>query len=310
MPIRGENLMYRSPYMTQAVLSYQQKDVIFALKRSRINQELEKTRIPDHQGQLSGLWSVIPPNDEVEYFTHPLSFTETDLAIDIRPFTQIQAGGYTISNYNEYRLLILYGVLTHFWMYDNPKQLLSLSDFPPKIFCRWLTDALVKTFGLDPNDQVKVTTVTLFYWYSLGKEDTEEFEEKDKMRIIQKLNAITSIPSSLSLSVVDDIQIMPTLEAYCEQLKRSINSPRLNKVSPALIYTIMGGSWYGTNVKELIAVSLEYPPAFLSIVKSAIDSKSYRRSILGSLVYSLDRQDIGKQFNKALHNLLNFYLNQ
>lgn len=298
--------MFLTAYETLACRAYNTAIIGSKLNLSKIEDGLQNVRTPEGK-HVKNVFGVMPGNDDVPAFTHPYYKVEDRdygyFYIDARPYLrQERNGDISISNAADYKFQLVRAMFNVHWQY-HPEDLLNLGEMGPLIFCRWLTDAIVKRMGLNPAEQARVMTVTLFYWYSLFRQE-EEFDEKDKQRIVTKLSRISSIPSNIAMEVVDQITYMNGLPAYVSMLQAVVGSVRLEKLSPALIFAMLGGSWFGLNAKETIAVATEHPPTFLAIVLSSLESRSYRKSILGRMVYENDRRGNGATFTRNAYHLL------
>lgn len=295
--------MYKTPYDTVACRAYRTDDIVKGIKLAMVEENLMSIGSPYTDKPIVGVRGIKPDDDVTPVFAHPIQ-VDDELIIDLRSYLRITPNGINYTNRTEYEFHVNRATLTYHWIHNDPKDLLSLGDLGPMVFIRWLTDAVVKKLGLDPSEQVKVMVVTLFYWYSLFREADEPFEERDKQRIVAKLNQFSSIPSTLSMPLVDDIGNMQSIFDYVETLKRVVDNVRLDNLNPALLFSILGGSWFGFNVKETIAVATEHPPTFLTIVGTALHTRSYRKSSLGKLVFDLDKRDRGSVFTRNLRALL------
>lgn len=304
--------MQITAYNTLACRAYNTESIERALKLALIEDDLRPAVTPNDGKSVRGVYSVRPGNDHVPAFSHPFRVTIEDnpfYIVDARAYTQLQRdGSVTYTNLADYRFQLVRAMLNFHWEIA-PQDLLTLGELPPLVFCRWLSEALVRRLGLGPAEQAQIMTVTLFYWYSLFRTDDEgEFSEKEKMRILTRLNQISSIPTTLSMDLVDDIDVMPNLTSYVNTLKKVVNSTRLEKLNEALIFAMLGGSWFGLNAKETIAVATEHPPTFLAIILSALETRSYRKTILGRLVFENDKRGRGEAFTKNTYQIIHTYV--
>lgn len=308
----GFTKMFLTAYETLACRAYNTQSIESAIRLAMVEEELEEVRTPGVQRYVRGVFGIKPGNDQVPAFSHPFR-VEMDkhsfYFIDTRAYLQKNRDGSTsYTNVADYRFQIIRAVLNIHWE-QEPRDLLNLGELAPLVFCRWLSEAIVRRMGLGPAEQARVMTVTLFYWYSLFRGNDEgDFDEKERMRILTKLNQISSIPTTLSMEIVDDIHAMPNLQAYVSVLKDVVGSSRLEKLNEPLLFAMLGGSWFGLNAKETIAVATEHPPTFLAIVLSALESRSYRKSILGRLVYDNDKRGRGESFNKNIYQTIQLYV--
>lgn len=305
--------MFTTAYETLACRAYNKDSIASALRLGLVEEELMSITTPDSGKHVRGVWGVKPGNEDIPTFSHPFRVELENhpfYFIDTRVYIQQDRDGrQRFTNVSDYRFQIIRSVLNIHWE-SEPKDLLNTGELGPLIFCRWLTETIVKRLGLGPSEQAQIMTVTLFYWYSLFRESDEGFDEKEKMRILTKLNQISAIPTNLSMAIVDNIELMPDINTYIDTLKVVVNSTRLENLSAPLMFAMLGGSWFGFNAKETIAVATEHPPTFLAIVLSALETRSYRKSILGQMVYDNDKRDRGNVFSKNVYSILQQWIGE
>jgi hypothetical protein len=50
-----------------------------------------------------------------------------------------------------------------------------------------------------------------------------------------------------------------------------------------MLITLTGQSWFGLNAKEILAIALEHPPTWTTIVHHALQERTYRNSVIAKL---------------------------
>lgn len=296
--------MYIDPYETLSAKHYKTKEIKDSIKKAQLSDELDFA-LKVNGEIINNLMMVTPKNEDVESFPHPIKVDLRDkdqFVIDARPFIKMESDGSNkITNVDDYKFLIIRGSLSR-EMDLEPASLLSVGDFPKTIFTRWISSAITNRLGLNPEEQIKVTTVTLFYFYSLFRD--EEFEEQDKINILKKLSKVSYIPLDKSMEMIDQLYYMGGLNEFVDALKTITGSVRLSNLNVGMLLTMLGNSWFGFNAKEIIAVSLEHPPTFNAILIMALESRSYKKSVLGRLVHDNDKRGSGKEFQKSIYTLI------
>lgn len=308
--------MILSPYDTTACRAYNTRDIVKAIRLAIVDDEVyHSPETPSGRHTMAHLIGITPASQNVPVFSHPLVARERDddnlipnIFLDLRGLVRTQRdGSQKITNATEYELLIIRGLLTSHWVNHGPHDLSTLGDIAPQIYTRWLSQGITRRLGLSPQEQVKVTIVAAFYWYCHFMHDMKNgdaISENDKRRIVTKLNSITQIPSSLSFEVADTMTYMGDLASFVETLQRVVESPRLERMGVGLLISMLGGSWFGMNAREVTAVAIEYPPTFLAIIYVALKDRGYRKSILGSLAYEHDKRDRGREYLRNVNHLL------
>lgn len=297
--------MFINPYETLACRSYDIKSIAKAIKEANVAEELMSPITPKGV-MVESILAISPDNNDIPSFSHPFQVELGDTSkfvIDTRPFTKpTRDGSIQISNPTDYEFLLKRGLLTDIWATD-PAVLLSLGNFPLTIFTRWLSGNITSRLGLSADDQVKLTAVTLFYYYSLFR-DTE-FSDTDKINISKKLSQVSYIPITNSMELLEDINYMSGVGDYIDTVKTVLATPRIENLNVGLLFSMLSNSWFGLNAKEVIAVAVEHPPTFIAIMTTALESRSYKKSYLGNLVYDNSKRGIDKEFTKAVYTLIN-----
>lgn len=293
--------MFKSPYETKAARFYDVKEVGTSIKEASVAGELifPKTLSGTDLMDIKGVTAL---SESVPSFPHPIevSLMAGDYTIvDLRPYTRVsKSGEIEITNTGEYNLAIVRAMLQNNWNQD-PQELL-FGDFPPMIFMKWLGGAITSKLGLNPEEQVMLNMVTGFYYFSLFNE--ENFSETEKLQIAKRVAKLSFIPLDTAVDIAERLDYMESLDVYIDTLKEMVRSPRIDNLNSGLLLTILGNSWFGFNAKEMTATAIEYPPLFISMVLAALESRSYRKSYLGDLVYRNDKRNMGKDFSKLVYH--------
>lgn len=293
-------------YQTLAARNYDTQTILRKIELARVEDETIPLYVPSSNTLVSGVKGIHPGNTDIPAFTHPLHDPERGtFYIDTRTMLRLDSdGNQKLQNVGDYRFQLTRAILSRHWVEYSPQDLVNTGDLGALVFMRWLGGSLSRKLGLTAGDQIKVSIVTLFYWFSLFRDSSEQFSEKEKMRIVTRLNQLSSIPSTYTMEVIDTIGPMGNVEALCEQLKTTLDNSRVDMVTPAFLFAMLGGSWFGVNVKESIAVSVEHPPTFLAMISEALINRSYRKTQIGSLVYDNDKRGRGELFNRNMRGIL------
>jgi len=305
--------MFKTAYETLACRSYDLREIEKYLRLAKIENRLSPVLTPEQNVPILNSLAVIPGDTDTPAFTHPFPLVidnQTMLILDHRAYARRTGNAtisFTVTNATDYKFQTTRLLFNLQWL-KNTEELINLGEIVPLVFCRWLTESIVRRLGLGPAEQARVMVVAIFYWYSLFKEATEVWIEKDKLKIITKLNQISAIPSTISMEIVDDIPVMSSVDSFITTLKEVVGSVRLDNLNTPLLYAMLGGSWFGLNAKETVAVALEHPPTFLAMILSSLESRSYQKSGIGQLVHDNDKKDRGSNFTKNAYHIFRAYL--
>ncbi|MBN22769.1 MAG: hypothetical protein CL678_15900 [Bdellovibrionaceae bacterium] len=299
--------MFIYPYTTTPCEGYAPAvaNIVRAIKEALVHGTL-------HQAQLlkgtpkSNVLTVCGDSRDIPPFAHPIEVEWNSVkyvVADMRGFTRInQNKEVIVSARNEYDTAYLRAMLTSHWAESSPQDLASLGSLPLAVYMRWLTEAIVRRIGLDPQEQMTIMVITGYFYLSLFREDPA-LSDKDLQNFAKQISNNSFIPVNKAMEIADQLAPMYSVKDYVANLKKVVNSSRLEKFSEGFLYSILLGSWFGANAREMIAVAVEHPPTFIAMVYAALRDRSYNNTHLGKLVVQLDKRDLGKTFTYNLSSL-------
>lgn len=300
--------MFTYPYETTPCADYALGNIIKGVKLALINDGLRTAQLLSGRSDAS-VMTVTPLCPDIPPFSHPLEIEHHGnkfVVIDVRGFTRLtREREVIVTARNEYDLTYLRGFLSRYWSEHMPGDLLALGPLPMTVYCRWLSESIVRRMGLDPAAQMIVTVIAGFFYLSLFRAESN-LDERDLIKFAKQISASTFVPVDKCLEIADQLTPMGNIGDFVDNVIKVVNSTRLEKFSVGLLYTIIMNSWFGiANHQEIVAVSLEHPPTFLAMVYTALKDRSYRNSGLARMVLASDKGDLGKQFTYNLASLTN-----
>lgn len=253
---------------------------------------------------------------EIPAFNHPLINIQNNwIALDLRNIVKIdktKSMSYEVKNYNEFNLALIRFILSGMWV--TSKELTLYESFIPHIsFSNWLSDNLTRSLGLDIYDSV-VLRIVFSVYYSLMFKKT--LNEDDILKIILRIKRFI-FAGDLIESVVKKMHSITDMINYSdirkilENLSKITNNLRLEAVKLEYLLNLVSKNWVGFNSKELVFLSLEHPPTWISLVFSSITQKSFQNSFISNTVQrvikshrSLERQE--DFINKIKHYISDY----
>lgn len=296
--------IYLSAYDTLVGSGYKLDKITYGIEKAIINGEYVKD---DNNENIFRLYSH--DLNDIPVFFHPLILEERDdrkIILDLRQYTRLDkaSGDYQFRLTNESSFQVNRGLLNALWVERDPFVLLNVSPLPMIIFSGWISENIARRYALDPRDQLNIAIFTAYYYYCLFS-DNDKFDDEDKNRII------SSISRNLRCSAQDVIEILDNVDYsidnitdYCKELESISSNVRLKNFNPTVLFQLLGGSWFGSNAKELIAVSLEHPPTWIALVLSAYTERTYRNTILAKTAERKASKVAGDNFSRAIYNLI------
>lgn len=248
-------------------------------------------RVKDYNGAYTLFIDNVVLNEfpDAPTLVHPYLVEVNDKKIlfgDIRLFINKKesdrTGTIVSSNPTELAFTTLRTQLNALWVageQDNMRRSLSLSN---KIFAGWLSDTITKRFGLNPEDQLAIYVLTHFYYKTLFY-SKDEFSEDEKLEFAHHTIKDSRVPAKFVMGIFDKIGKMANISDYLENMKKIVESRRIQEINLGVLITIIGTTWYGTNSKEILTVALEHPPTFIAIAAVAVTQRFYKKSAMYSL---------------------------
>lgn len=207
-----------------------------------------------------------------------------------------------VKNQYEFDYTILYGLLNSNWNDGNHKLLLSISTLPISLYARWISENVTRRYGLTPQDQLIISTIAAYFYIGLFTND-ETFEERELQRTVGLIAKSVYVNGEFVLNLIGDLPVIKNVEDFCNIIKEKTANIRLAELNKGVLFSILGSSWYGTNARELVAVSLEFPPAWNLIAYSSYVDRTFRNSGIAKLAIRDKKPEIDL-YVKSLTSLL------
>ena len=303
--------MIISPYESIAARSYKLDNI-----EDSIRQELIEGAL--FRGPSPRSFFITQNEMDVKAFPHPLvldranrgnSDIDSDKIIigDARPYAKIHKNenrlvGGADFEYLKQRITIM----DTFWLDNNQRDLMTLSDFPMTIYTTLLSESAGKKLRID-EDIIEVMRIFFAYFYISLFLSKDELEAMDDVAISKRIARGIRRPFDDVYDIVGMSETPQGLKHLLEQMKDYTQSSRIEKLNPATLFKIFGGVWFGPQATEQVAVSLEHPPTFFAMLDIAIRHKGYQKTVLSKLVRNLDkRKEYSQEFVNILHRNLEY----
>lgn len=299
--------MFLHPYDTTPCKGYliekvEQKLKELLISGRRVPMQTIGERIIDNAYLITAEHSTIPP------FAHPVCVKDSrdheHWFVDARGCTRVdREGSLKIINRDEYDHITTRTQLSMHWKYESPQDFLSLGHLPLTVFIRWVSEGIARRMSLEPLVQLRIAIVAGYYYYSLFTR-ADDFTEDYKVNVAMQISRYTRINTRSIMEIIDRIPHMASIADFARVAGEVSDSLRMEKFSAGLAVSMLAGSWFGPNAKEVVAVGLEHPPTYFTLVSLAVNNNSYRKAALANVVLQNDKQDAGRSFTYNLRNLL------
>ncbi|EKD22648.1 MAG: hypothetical protein ACD_84C00022G0002 [uncultured bacterium] len=246
--------------------------------------------------------------NNVPAFAHPVSIKindENKMFIDVRSFGiwDINTNAFKVRNEIDYALMVVRGKLNYIWCNENPRWLQNVSPAPMAAYAQWISEAVSRRFALDPREQLSLAILAAIFYNSQFSDDAE-INEHEKLRITTIVTRAVHASAQDVLAILDKVSVINNVYEFCAKAEEITGSVRLKELNPGVLFSILGGTWFGTNAKEMIAVAVEHPPTWLAILLSAFTERTFRNSQISKLVERSTFKKIGEDYVRAVLNML------
>lgn len=238
-------------------------------------------------------------------FIHPIQFNigdDTYLVVDMRSSTRWdRAQGISIpSNPPLYRRDVILTIMQFVWMNDGPNAIQRLGNFQVTIFAQWMSNTIIRRFGLDAAQQLKVQCIAAYYYLCLFS-DEKRF---DPMRAAPIVSRAINANTAYVIELVDTLPYIANIVEFLEVIQESLATERLSGLTLDYFIASLNGSWFGPNHNILVSTAVEYPPIFVSLLYLALTDRGTRLAGISQVALKRERDPAAKEFIRITSDLL------
>ena len=229
------------------------------------------------------------------------------MVIDLRPWASKvsnQEGAISIPKKSAAELVVKRACVSYLWENGNAEDLFNISPLPITVYSRWITGAISKRLGLSPADQVVVQIFSAIFYISQFT-DLKQWDAGQSTDVCVLVAGATGIPVETVLQYAQDIDPIADLASFVTALKATNQTKNFTQLSPALVLTLVAGSWYGlADNREVIGVAIEHPPTFVALIDAAINNATFKRTPLSDIVHGLNKKDNFSRFTLSFSGFI------
>lgn len=255
---------------------------------------------------LSGIYQIKPEEVDIPPFGHPIQAKyrdESAIFIDVRNCTRMsREGDMVVASQLDYTTMVMRAITQKQWITHSPKDFLGMGSYPVTIYTRWLSEAITKRLALTPDIQMRVVVICAYFYIRSFYENADGLNDGEKIKHAQLISRATYVGIDDILSIIEPLDHPDSINWLINTLKTQAGSTRFETFNLGLLYSLFGNAWFGNNYREIVAVALEHPPTFLTLLAQATDERGYHNTNLGKLAKQYDTKDSAKTF---LHNFQN-----
>lgn len=291
--------VFITPYHTTVGKNYSTSKTTHAIAKCIVTYEDAQYIQGQDEPYIKFITGRFPSEAEVPSFVHPLEVVGPDnkkfLCIDVRPFVYVEPRdmSYIVRNKSEFNLAKARLIATKSLIVNTPQSISGLSTLPCSVFSSWISESISHRFSLDPLDQLRLAIICSFYYQSLF-ENKSTFDSSEIERINSVCIKTTRAPAKIVYQTTALIGKLENITDFCSNVKDILENSRLSEFNAGFLITVLKNSWFGANSAEILAVSLEHTPTWVSLIYAAMSERTYRNSTISKICerYSKDNSFI------------------
>ncbi|WP_257291932.1 hypothetical protein [Endozoicomonas sp. ONNA1] len=302
--------MLHNAYDTTVCQDYRIDPVIERLSEGYLREELQPL---EYFGVKNyAIWMITDSNKDIPPFSHPITIKNKSLGdeeltfVDVRPYTKYNRNSdkSEISDRLNFQSLSLNGFLQSIWTKERYQDLLTAGSFPLALYGRWIATNIAQKLGLDPDNQMRITIHVMFFYLNQFRFNDIEYSEKELARTCTQIARASNIAFNQVFEIVNPIYKGYHIENLIEAIKNSIDNPRIDTLNVPLLISIVTYGWRGANAKEMMAVGIEYPPAWLALSWLTLNERGFKNTPLSKLAESMSKRHGGEDFARNLMRVI------
>ena len=319
-------MIYKTAYETTIGSSIEVSKIVKPLKKALV--QGVKTSSMDIISSLVIKPVFLLSNDvmtnEIPQFIHPIlisdpviSKTDSYLCVDGRSFIK-QGGDYFsgssmkelepfIRNRAEFDFLRAREILNMLWLAEGCTIIADIFTFADSIYHAWISDNISKKYSLDMREQLTVSVICHLFYQTLFVNDNINVEFI-KTQFVPHTIKVTKAPSEFVESIVDQITKFESVEDLCDTIALIVGGIKLRSFNGGVLITILRNTWNGVNAPEILAVALEHPPTFISLVYISLVERTYKSSALCRIAEKSAKQELATSFVNAFAHMIQEHL--
>lgn len=237
-----------------------------------------------------GIYAV-PPSEvdatlaTIGVFNYPLILkhgNENVVVFDARTLTGVQNGQLFQRRPDEFQSRVIFAQLAKEWVDGEGMRLLSFNPMPMGVFASWLGEVIGKRFALNAMAQMQVSIIAAVMYNNLFGDDV--INERNGAETVVAISRATGFRPGDVSNVVEAHPVIDSIDQFCEVCREYTQDVHLRDLNPVTLFSVVGGYWYGNAGRESIAVALEYPPMWMTLLFQAITDRSFKKSGLTGVV--------------------------
>lgn len=317
-------MIFLTPHDTTACNGHVIKTTIDAILKSAVSDNSLDNTIKN----IKDVWCLVDKGAPIQApaFGQPITLDKADVSkftklfgesnshdsrfftvIDARPFTAYDYNNNTviIKNRIEFNLAMLRGALSEYWTNGGVSSLQNFSPLPMVIFASWISENVARRFNLDIREQVALSVYSAYYYMSLFTNETV-LSDQERNRYAMLISKSLRVSANEVFDIIERVEPPQNITDFCVRAELAVGSIRLKEFNKLVLFSIIGGTWFGVNAKENVCVALEHPPTWIALLTAAFSERGFNKSGITQLTERNSNRELGKNYTRQVFNLVQF----
>lgn len=259
--------------------------------------------------QYPGILFVAAKAKDVPVFAHPIKVFDS-IAIDVRTITKLNVDGeLEVRSKDAFEFLVLRALLEKTWTDEEEQsRIRTLMPIAGKFYAGYVAETITRIATLSP-DKASVVHVCMAYYFWCQVRDENVNVAEHEASALKFVRTATGLPVDYCQHVITEIlevytSPLGTIESVIE-LMRGLPSMdgATRDLTPRVLSVATMYNWRGAHSNETVALSLEYPPAFIAMLVAAYKYRTFKHTPLERLIQRHRKVDMD-QYVRSVNSVV------
>lgn len=186
----------------------------------------------------------------------------------------------------------------------------NLTLLPMISYVNWVTSVFSNRFNLDAEEAQKLSVMFALFYQTASKSHAELLSKEEITTTVNRIVRATGLTETNIINALEMLeegdmgtdQHAPTIYQLAQWLRKI--SPRLQKlITPENIIAPLAPTFMGSRGTTIAGVAVEYPPAFLTMLITVLEDRTYQRctlkKVVGERVLTGRYKQLGDEFLRS-----------
>lgn len=299
--------LFKTAYDTTVGTGLHVKDVALQLRHVQASGGLPIMADHDVEPILAEITGQSSTHVTVPVFSHPFEVLGVDkkryLFMDYRPFVSLDSSDQwdikvNIRNSVEYNFAKARLLMSKVWLTQPTNSISGLSSMPMGVYSSWISESITHRFALDMGDQSKLAILAALFYQSLFYEEGE-ITETVKTMFASNIVRTLRMPADLVFKTIENVPELTNVKSFCTAVKTVLENSRLEDFNEGILVLLLRNTWFGANSGEILAVALEHPPTWVSLVYISLSERTFKNSSIAKVSERYAKGGAGDTFSRS-----------